>query len=127
MHRCTFVTAALLSLTLAAPAQTATQANWPTRDGTYTIRNFHFKDGETIPELRLHRLGIVTKTEEQYVVFRKGEEHIIERNLRRKHSGLLWKQLPGDEAKSTIEVRAEFDAQAVCSTGMNRTVATGFQ
>lgn len=64
-----------------------------------------------------------TKTEKQYVVFRKGEEHIIERNLRRKHSGLLWKRLPGDEGKTTIEVRAEFDAQVLCSTEMNRTIA----
>ncbi len=27
---------------------------WPTNDGTYTIDNFHFEDGESIEHLRLH-------------------------------------------------------------------------
>jgi homoserine O-acetyltransferase len=61
MYRCTFVAAALLSLTLAVPAQTPSSTpNWPTQDGTYTIHNFHFKDGESIPELRLHYLTLGT-------------------------------------------------------------------
>jgi hypothetical protein len=34
--------------------------HWPTQDGTYTIHNFHFKDGESIPELRLHYLTLGT-------------------------------------------------------------------
>jgi homoserine O-acetyltransferase len=36
----------------AAPAQ------WPTKDGTYTIDHFQFKDGETIGQLRLHYLTL---------------------------------------------------------------------
>jgi homoserine O-acetyltransferase len=36
----------------AAPAQ------WPTKDGTYTIDHFQFKDGETIEHLRLHYLTL---------------------------------------------------------------------
>src|ERR1700692_3823356 len=59
MRLCTFVTATLLSL--AAAAQSTPQATqWPTQDGTYTIHNFHFKDGETIPELRLHYITLGT-------------------------------------------------------------------
>jgi homoserine O-acetyltransferase len=62
-------TAALLSLPLAAPAQQTMSSQpaapppatkWPTQDGTYTIQNFHFKDGETIPQLRLHYLTLGT-------------------------------------------------------------------
>jgi homoserine O-acetyltransferase len=61
MRRCTFLTAALLSLSVAAPAQSTPQATqWPTQDGTYSIHNFHFKDGETIPELRLHYITLGT-------------------------------------------------------------------
>jgi homoserine O-acetyltransferase len=70
MHlRHTLVTAALLSLTLAAPAQQTMSSQpatpppatkWPTQDGTYTIQNFHFKDGETIPQLRLHYITLGT-------------------------------------------------------------------
>jgi homoserine O-acetyltransferase len=61
MHRCTFVAAALLSLSMAANAQTEPSSTpWPTKDGTYTIRNFHFKDGSTIPQLRLHYLTLGT-------------------------------------------------------------------
>lgn len=59
----------------------------------------------------------------QYIVFRKGEEHVIERNLRRKHGDLIWKRVPRDEGRATIEVRAEFDAHTLCSVDMNRTVA----
>src|ERR1700686_5232357 len=61
MRLCTFVTAALLSLTLAASAQATPQATqWPTQYGTYSLHNFHFKDGETIPELRLHYITLGT-------------------------------------------------------------------
>ncbi len=31
---------------------------WPTKDGTYTIDHFQFKDGETIDHLRLHYLTL---------------------------------------------------------------------
>jgi homoserine O-acetyltransferase len=33
-----------------APAKTA----WPTRDGDVVLRNFRFRSGETLPELRIH-------------------------------------------------------------------------
>jgi homoserine O-acetyltransferase len=42
------------------PAASPTATNWPTQDGTYTIQNFHFKDGETIPQLRLHYITLGT-------------------------------------------------------------------
>ena len=40
---------------LAANAQTS---HWPTQDGNYVIRNFHFGSGESIPELKLHYLTL---------------------------------------------------------------------
>jgi homoserine O-acetyltransferase len=40
----------------AASAQTA----WPTRDGVYTIANFRFGTGQTLPQLRLHYLTLGT-------------------------------------------------------------------
>jgi len=33
---------------------------WPTHDGTYTIQNFRFKTGETLPALKLHYLTLGT-------------------------------------------------------------------
>jgi homoserine O-acetyltransferase len=65
--RRTLCSIALLSLTVAAPAQQTMSSQpaapppatkWPTQDGTYTIQNFHFKDGETIPQLRLHYITL---------------------------------------------------------------------
>ncbi|WP_158943000.1 alpha/beta fold hydrolase [Granulicella sp. S190] len=41
----------------AATAQTA-HTNWPTQDGTYVVKNFHFGSGETLPELKLHYLTL---------------------------------------------------------------------
>jgi homoserine O-acetyltransferase/O-succinyltransferase len=38
-----------------AGAQTS---HWPTQDGTYVIKNFHFGSGESIPELKLHYLTL---------------------------------------------------------------------
>jgi len=58
-----------------------------------------------------------------YMVFRKKEEHIIEKNLRRRHNDLIWKRLPGDEGRGTVEVRAAFDASTLCSLEMSRTIA----
>ncbi len=56
--------AALLAVSaaLAAAAQ-APRAGypptpWPVRNGTYTLRNFRFGSGETLPELRLHYLTL---------------------------------------------------------------------
>ena len=61
----------LLLLTAAARTQTPhplTQpstplvqpASWPTHDGTYTLANFRFGTGETLPELKLHYLTLGT-------------------------------------------------------------------
>jgi homoserine O-acetyltransferase len=48
-----------LSCCSAVPALAqAAPENWPARDGTYTIDNFQFKDGETIDHLRLHYLTL---------------------------------------------------------------------
>jgi homoserine O-acetyltransferase len=33
-------------------------ANWPVKEGTYTIDHFRFKDGEAIEHLRLHYLTL---------------------------------------------------------------------
>jgi homoserine O-acetyltransferase/O-succinyltransferase len=43
--------------TIAAQAQ-ATPTKWPTQNGTYTIKNFRFGTGETLPELKLHYLTL---------------------------------------------------------------------
>lgn len=57
---------ALLALLGSAPAATSASASasahpasagaaaWPVSQGDYTIRDFHFRSGETLPELRLH-------------------------------------------------------------------------
>lgn len=43
---------ALLALLFAAAPASA--APWPTSEGDFVIRDFHFKSGETLPELRIH-------------------------------------------------------------------------
>jgi homoserine O-acetyltransferase len=35
-------------------ATAARAADWPTREGDFTVRDFHFRSGETLGELRLH-------------------------------------------------------------------------
>lgn len=48
-----------ISISLGAIAQSPqTQTQWPVKDGTYTIKNFRFKTGESLPELRLHYLTL---------------------------------------------------------------------
>jgi homoserine O-acetyltransferase len=45
--------------TLAALAQAPeNQTKWPVQNGTYTIQNFRFESGESLPELRLHYLTL---------------------------------------------------------------------
>ena len=52
MLRCVLLLCALLSLDLAMQAQ---QASVPTpSEGDVTLRNFHFKSGEVLPQLRMH-------------------------------------------------------------------------
>src|SRR6202167_1936348 len=55
MRRLLHLILATLFATLAANAQTT---HWPTQDGNYVIRNFHFGSGESIPELKLHYLTL---------------------------------------------------------------------
>ncbi len=42
---------ALLALVLATPA---VAADWPAREADFTVRDFRFQSGETLPELRIH-------------------------------------------------------------------------
>jgi homoserine O-acetyltransferase/O-succinyltransferase len=37
-----------------APLPPPPAQSWPTREADYTVRNFHFRSGETLPEIRLH-------------------------------------------------------------------------
>lgn len=49
---------AVVSCVLGIAAYGQDSATWPTNDGTYTIDNFRFNDGETIDHLRLHYLTL---------------------------------------------------------------------
>jgi homoserine O-acetyltransferase len=40
------------------PATASQAVKWPTKDGVYTIENFRFGTGETLPQLRLHYLTL---------------------------------------------------------------------
>ena len=45
----------IVALLAAAVAQAALPAKvWPTHEGDVVLRDFHFRDGETLPELRVH-------------------------------------------------------------------------
>jgi homoserine O-acetyltransferase/O-succinyltransferase len=50
--------ALLSTATVVASAQPRTPGKWSPQDGNYTIKDFHFKDGETIPELKLHYITL---------------------------------------------------------------------
>jgi homoserine O-acetyltransferase len=50
--------AALLGLVVASWAGAQTPSPWPTQDGTFTIPDFRFGTGETLPQLRLHYLTL---------------------------------------------------------------------
>jgi homoserine O-acetyltransferase len=44
-----------------SPRATASApTKWPTQDGTYIIKDFHFNSGESLPELKLHYLTLGT-------------------------------------------------------------------
>ncbi|MEO6805621.1 MAG: alpha/beta fold hydrolase [Edaphobacter sp.] len=60
VSRLGFLTLALfVALTLRpATLQAQPASRWSPQDGNYTIKNFHFKDGETIPELKLHYITL---------------------------------------------------------------------
>jgi len=38
----------------AATAPAAPAKTWPTREGDFTVANFRFRSGETLPAVRLH-------------------------------------------------------------------------
>jgi homoserine O-acetyltransferase/O-succinyltransferase len=51
----------LLAMCFASPATLAQRAagnaptqTWPTKEGDFVVHDFHFRDGETLPDLRLH-------------------------------------------------------------------------
>ncbi|MGH9415341.1 MAG: alpha/beta fold hydrolase [Terriglobales bacterium] len=46
--------AALGALALAQQPQRRPRKVWPTTEGDYTVANFHFSDGEVLPQLKLH-------------------------------------------------------------------------
>jgi homoserine O-acetyltransferase len=50
----------LLAATFLAPALLLSQSktNWPTTEHQFTLPNFHFNSGETLPELKLHYLTL---------------------------------------------------------------------
>jgi homoserine O-acetyltransferase/O-succinyltransferase len=50
--------AAVFSLITASVATAQTSSRWPTQDGTFTIPDFRFGSGETLPQLRLHYLTL---------------------------------------------------------------------
>jgi homoserine O-acetyltransferase len=55
-HFCRFI----LALLLASAAANAQTSSWPTHDGDYVIKDFHFGSGESLPELKLHYLTLGT-------------------------------------------------------------------
>ncbi len=55
------VASALLGLAIASVASAQTPVPWPTQDGTFTIADFRFGSGETLPRLRLHYLTLGTR------------------------------------------------------------------
>ncbi len=56
MIRYLVVVAFLATVTSAQAPETHTK--WPTKDGTYVIKNFRFGTGDTLPELKLHYLTL---------------------------------------------------------------------
>jgi homoserine O-acetyltransferase/O-succinyltransferase len=41
-------------VSFAQSAAANAQTQWPTHEGDFIVHNFHFRDGETLPEVRLH-------------------------------------------------------------------------
>ena len=56
VHAFFLILVSILISTSPAFAQTAAtaQQQWPTHEGDYVVRTFHFRDGETLDNLRLH-------------------------------------------------------------------------
>ncbi|HLY61346.1 MAG TPA: HNH endonuclease [Terriglobia bacterium] len=66
--------------------------------------------------------GDVTKGRE-YRVFKRGQDDVIENNLRRRHHELAWRQNKGAKSLGVVEVRAEFDSNILCTNETNRSIA----
>jgi len=62
-HR--LLTAVALGLVVGSFAVAETPVPWPTQDGTFTIPDFHFGTGESLPLLRLHYLTLGTPHTDQ--------------------------------------------------------------
>jgi homoserine O-acetyltransferase/O-succinyltransferase len=58
-HRLIFFTTLIAGLLTVASA-TAQDSRWPVESGDYIVKNFRFKSGETLPELKLHFLTMGT-------------------------------------------------------------------
>ena len=59
MGRMLLLVASVMLGSLGGLAQTgAESAKWPVKDGSYSIANFRFGTGETLPELKLHYLTL---------------------------------------------------------------------
>ena len=56
IHRLIVVMFVMVAAASAQSSQPSTQ--WPVKDGTYTIKNFRFGTGESLPELKLHYLTL---------------------------------------------------------------------
>jgi homoserine O-acetyltransferase len=56
-HLCSLLFVVFL-VTTAAAQGTYPATHWPIQDGTYSIQNFRFGSGETLPELKLHYLTL---------------------------------------------------------------------
>jgi homoserine O-acetyltransferase len=48
----------LAAVLLSGAAQAQPASSWPTRPGDFTVRDFHFRSGETLPELHLHYMTL---------------------------------------------------------------------
>jgi homoserine O-acetyltransferase len=55
-----FAVTGALACSAQAPNPTYPPTHWPIRSGTYTLRNFRFASGESLPALRLHYLTLGT-------------------------------------------------------------------
>ena len=53
-----FLVLAVLGLAIAPLASSQAVPSWPTQDGTFSIPNFRFGSGESLPQLRLHYLTL---------------------------------------------------------------------
>ena len=58
-----------------------------------------------------------------YRTFKRGQERIIERNLRSRHQDLIWAPTDRQASTGNVVVESEFDASVLCTPETNRAVA----